>query len=421
MTPSMTTPTEPSPLLARISELAADMREVRRDLHRHPELAYGEHRTAAVVAKLLREWGIEVHEGIGKTGVVGVIVGGSGGKAIGLRADMDALPIQETSGAPHASVHAGVAHSCGHDGHMAMLLCAARYLSETRRFNGRVHLLFQPAEEGLAGARAMIEDGLFKRFPCTEVYALHNWPTLPAGTIATRAGPIMGASDRFTITVRGAGGHAALPHLASDTVLCAAQIVTGAHTLIARRIDPAATAVLSITRIQGGTSFNALPAEVQLSGTVRTFDPAVQDKLEATLREWVDLTAKAAGCSASLEYRRIYPATVNDPACAQHALDAAGALFGKALRVESPASTAEDFAFMLQQVPGAYIWVGSRKGESSPSLHHPSFDFNDEALPAGAALLASLAERGLGAGARRLARTRERQRSRTALAAQCES
>ena len=396
MSPSKST--QPSPLLARINELAADMSEVRRDLHRHPELAYVEKRTASVVAKLLREWGIEVHEGIGKTGVVGVIVGGGGapgGKAIGLRADMDALPIQETSGAPHASVNAGVAHSCGHDGHTAMLLCAARYLSETRRFNGRVHLLFQPAEEGLAGARAMIEDGLFKRFPCAEVYALHNWPTLPAGTIATRAGAIMGASDRFTITVRGVGGHAAMPHLTADAVLCAAQIVTGAHTLVARRIDPAETAVLSITRIQGGTSFNVLPAEVQLFGTVRTFDPAVQDKLEATLREWVDLAAKAAGCSASLEYRRIYPATVNDPACAQHALDAAGELFGEALRAQSPAATAEDFAFMLQQVPGAYIWVGSRKGESSPSLHHPSFDFNDEALPAGAALLASLAERRL--------------------------
>ena len=395
MSSSRSSPIPPSPLLTRINELAADMREVRRDLHRHPELAYEEKRTASVVAKLLREWGIEVHEGIGRTGVVGVISAGESRRAVGLRADMDALPIQETSGAAHASVNAGVAHSCGHDGHTAMLLCAARYLSETKRFNGRVHLLFQPAEEGLAGARAMIEDGLFERFPCAEVYGLHNWPTLPAGTIATRAGPIMGASDRFTITVRGAGGHAALPHLASDAVLCAAQIVTGAHTLIARRIDPVATAVLSITRIQGGTSFNALPAEVQLAGTVRTFDPAVQDKLEAMLREWVELTARAAGCSASVEYVRIYPATVNDPACAQHALDAAGALFGEALRVEAPAATAEDFAFMLQRVPGAYIWVGSRKGDRSPSLHHPAFDFNDEALPAGAALLASLAERRL--------------------------
>ena len=395
MTSSRPMPATPAVLLARINELAADMRQVRRDLHRHPELAYGEKRTASVVAKLLREWGIEVHEGIGKTGVVGVIASGETGKAIGLRADMDALPIQETSGAPHASVHPGVAHSCGHDGHTAMLLCAARYLAETRRFNGRVHLLFQPAEEGLAGARAMIEDVLFERFPCAEVYGLHNWPTLPAGTIATRGGAIMGASDRFTITVRGAGGHAAMPHLASDTVLCAAQIVTGAHTLIARRIDPTATAVLSITRIQGGSSHNALPAEVQLFGTVRTFDAAVQDRLEGILKEWVELTAKAAGCSASVDYIRIYPATVNDAACAQHALDAANALFGQSIRAESPAATAEDFAFMLQRVPGAYIWVGSRQGERSPSLHHPAFDFNDEALPAGAALLASLAERRL--------------------------
>jgi amidohydrolase len=396
----MTSPPAPTPsplLLSRIHELAEQMREVRHDLHRHPELAYGEKRTAALVAKLLREWGIEVHEGIGKTGLVGVIAAGRADRAIGLRADMDALPIHETSGAPYASVHPGVAHSCGHDGHTAMLLCAARYLAETRRFDGRVHLLFQPAEEGLAGAKAMIDDGLFERFPCAEVYALHNWPTLPAGTIATRAGPIMGASDRFTIKVRGTGGHAAMPHLAADTVLCAAQIVTGAHTLIARRIDPAATAVLSITRIEGGSSHNVLPPEVLLAGTVRTFDPAVQDRIEATLREWVDLTARAAGCSASLEYVRIYPATVNDAACAQHALDAAAALFGKALRVDSPTGTAEDFAFMLQRVPGAYVWVGSRKGESSPSLHHPAFDFNDEALPAGAALLASLAERRLAA------------------------
>jgi hippurate hydrolase len=397
MSPSNPAPTPPSSLLSRINELAGEMSAVRRDLHRHPELAYEENRTASVVAKTLRDWGIDVHEGIGKTGVVGVIAAGDSGRAIGLRADMDALPVQETSGAPHASVHAGVAHSCGHDGHMAMLLCAARYLAETRRFNGRVHLLFQPAEEGLAGAKAMIDDGLFERFPCAEVYALHNWPTLPAGTIATRAGAIMGASDRFTITVRGKGGHAAMPHLTTDAVLCAAQIVTGAHTLVARRIDPMATAVLSITRMEGGASYNVLPPEVRLYGTVRTFEPAVQDKLEATLREWADLTAKAAGCSASVEYRRIYPATVNDAACAQYALDAAGALFGQALRAESPAATAEDFAFMLQRVPGAYVWVGSRKGESSPPLHHPSFDFNDEALPAGAALLASLAERRLAA------------------------
>jgi hippurate hydrolase len=397
MNPLPPTAAERTVTLERMGELASDLARVRRDLHRHPELAFAEKRTAAVVAGLLRTWGIEVHEGIGRTGVVGVIASGRSDRAIGLRADMDALPIREMSGAPHASINDGVAHSCGHDGHMAMLLCAARYLAQTRQFDGRVHLLFQPAEEGQAGARAMIEDGLFDRFPCAEVYALHNWPMLPAGTVATRAGAIMAASDRFNITVRGAGGHAALPHLASDTVLCAAQMVTGAHTLVSRRIDPMATAVLSITRIEGGSSHNALPPQVELAGTVRTFDPAVQDKLESSLREWVEASARAGGCTASMEYVRVYPATVNDAACAGHALDAARALFGKALPVDAPAATAEDFAFMLQRVPGAYIWLGSGTGAGSLPLHHPAFDFNDEVLPSGAALLAALAERRLAA------------------------
>ena len=383
-------------MLSRITELSSDLRLVRQDLHRHPELAFQEKRTAALVASLLREWGIEVHEGIGGTGVVGVIAAGSRDRAIGLRADMDALPIRETSGAAHASVHDGIAHSCGHDGHTAMLLCAARYLAETRMFDGRVHLLFQPAEEGHAGARAMIEDGLFRRFPCAEVYALHNWPSLPAGTIATRPGAIMAAADKFEITVSGTGGHAGQPHLASDAILCAAQIITGAHTLVGRRIDPAANAVLSITRVEAGFTHNVLPREVRLAGTVRTFDPRVQEKLEALLRDWVGQAARAGGCSATMDYVRYYPATINDASCAQHALDAARALFGSALLADAPAATAEDFAFMLQQVPGAYIWLGSGTGEHGPSLHDPGFDFNDEVLPAGAALLATLAQRRLG-------------------------
>lgn len=383
-------------MLTQISLMTEELRSVRRDLHRHPELAYNEKRTAGVVAQLLRKWGIEVHEGIGRTGVVGVIAAGDSDNAIGLRADMDALPIREMSGAPHSSVNDGVAHSCGHDGHTVMLLGAARYLAQTRRFNGRVHLIFQPAEEGQAGARAMIDDGLFKRFPCAEVYALHNWPSLPAGTIATRPGPIMAAADTFTITVRGSGGHAAQPHLASDVILCAAQIVTGAHTLVSRRIDPANIAVLSITRIAGGTTHNAMPPEVQLMGTVRTFDAAVQDKLEAALRNWVEYAAKAGGCSASIEYVRNYPATINDAACAHHALDAARALFGNALLLESPAATSEDFSFLLQQVPGAYIWLGQGTGPTSPPLHDPAYDFNDDVMSVGATLLAALAERRLG-------------------------
>ena len=239
----------------------------------------------------------------------------------------------------------------------------------------------------------MIDDGLFRRFPCDEVYALHNWPGLPAGTIATRAGPIMAAADRVEITVRAAGGHAAQPQNSADAILCAAQIVTAAHTLVARRIDPNATAVLSITRIHGGHSHNVMPSEVTLTGTVRTFDSAVQDRIEEALRELVEGTARASGCSASLRYDRYYPATINDAGCVGHALEAAREIGGEAVRAEAPAFTSEDFAFMLQALPGAYVWLGQGSASRSTPLHHPGYDFNDEVLPLGAALLATLAER----------------------------
>ena len=382
-------------LLERMHELAPEMREIRQDIHRHPELAYEEKRTAAVVAQRLRAWGVAVHEGIGGTGVVGVLEAGSSARTVGLRADMDALPIHERSGLAYESVHQGRAHSCGHDGHTAMLLCAARYLAETRRFDGRIHFIFQPAEEGKAGARAMIEDGLFEKFPCAEVYALHNWPALPAGTVATRPGAIMAAADRVEITVRARGGHAAQPHLSPDAILCAAQIVAAAHTLVGRRLDPNATAVLSLTRISGGASHNVMPAEVSITGTVRTFDGAVQDRLENALRDVVEGTARASGCSATLEYHRYYPATINDAACAQHALEAARALLGTATLAEAPAFTSEDFAFMLNAVPGAYIWLGQGSAAKGAPLHTPGYDFHDEVLPVGAGLLASIAERRL--------------------------
>jgi amidohydrolase len=382
-------------MLAAMAELAEEMRATRHDIHSHPELGFNEWRTSALVAERLRAWGIPVHERIGKTGLVGVLTAGTSDRAIGLRADMDALPIHEATGAPHASIHQGISHGCGHDGHTAMLLCAARYLAETRKFNGRVHLIFQPAEEGLAGAQAMINDGLFERFPCAEIYALHNWPSLTAGTIATRPGPIMAAADRFEITVCGAGGHAAQPHLTSDTILCAAQIVTAANTLVARRIDPNATAVLSITCIHGGSAHNILPSEVKITGTVRTFDPAIQDKIEAALRELVEGTAKAAGCTTTVEYVRYYPATINDAECANHVLETSRALFGRAFVPDAPAATSEDFAFMLRKVPGAYVWLGQGSDDHAAPLHHPRYDFNDEVLTTGAALLAGLAERRL--------------------------
>jgi amidohydrolase len=382
-------------MLAAMAELAEEMRAIRHDIHCHPELGFNEWRTSALVAERLRAWGIPVHERIGKTGLVGVLTAGTSDRAIGLRADMDALPIHETTGAPHASIHQGISHSCGHDGHTAMLLCAARYLAETHKFNGRVHLIFQPAEEGQAGAQAMIDDGLFERFPCAEIYALHNWPSLTAGTIATRPGPIMAAADRFGITVRGMGGHAAQPHLTSDTILCAAQIVTGANTLVSRRIDPNATAVLSITCIHGGSAHNILPSEVKITGTVRTFDPVIQDRIEAALRELVEGTAKAAGCTTTVEYVRYYPATINDAECAKHVLETSRALFGRALVPDAPAATSEDFAFMLRKVPGAYVWLGQGSDDHAAPLHHPRYDFNDEVLTTGAALLAALAERRL--------------------------
>jgi amidohydrolase len=388
------------PMLETIAAFADEMRKLRHDLHRHPELAYREERTSALVAEHLRSWGIEVHERVGRTGVVGVLRAGTSPRAIGLRADLDALPIQEQTGAAHASIHAGVMHGCGHDGHTAMLLTAARYLAQTRRFDGHVHLIFQPAEEGQAGARAMIEDGLFRRFPCAEVYALHNWPSLPAGTVATRPGAIMAAADRFEITVSASGGHAAQPQLTADAILCAAQIVTGANTLVARRIAPHANAVLSVTRIQGGSSHNVLPAEVKMTGTVRTFDPAVQDRLEAALRDLVEGTAKAAGCAATIEYIRYYPATINDADCANHVLEASRALFGNALVPDAPAATSEDFAFMLREVPGAYVWLGQGSATHPAPLHDPRYDFNDDVLATGAALLAALAERRLAATAR---------------------
>src|ERR1700730_636132 len=382
-------------MLAPMAKLAEEMRAIRHDIHCHPELGFNEWRTSALVAERLRAWGIPVHERIGKTGLVGVLTAGTSDRAIGLRADMDALSIHESTGAPHASIHQGISHSCGHDGHTAMLLCAARYLAETRKFNGRVHLIFQPAEEGLAGAQAMIDDGLFERFPCAEIYALHNWPSLAAGTVATRPGPIMAAADPFDITVCGTGGHAAHPHLTSDTILCAAQIVTGANTLVARRIDPHAASVLSVTSIHGGTAHNNIPSQVRIIGTVRTFDPAVQDKIEAALRDLVEGTAKAAGCTATTEYVRYYPATINDAECVKHVLETSRALFGRALVPDTPAATSEDFAFMLRKVPGAYIWLGQGSDEHTASLHHPRYDFNDDVLGTGAALLAALAERRL--------------------------
>lgn len=353
---------------------------LRRDLHAHPELGFAEHRTADIVANFLAALDIEVHRGIGKTGVIGVLRSGSGGKTIGLRADMDALPMDDAGEQPWKSLHAGRCHACGHDGHTAMLLGAAEILSRDKNFNGTLVFIFQPAEEGQAGAQAMIDDGLFSRFPCDAVYALHNWPELPLGSAQTRAGAIMAAADRFDITVKGGGGHAAQPHLSPDTLLATGELIVQLNTLVARSVDPCEPALLTVTRVQGGFSHNMIPSEASITGTVRTFNPQVQDVIERRLREMTTHITAAHGLTADIRYRRYYPATVNSAAEAELALQAARNAGLNAAVAQKPALTSEDFSFMLRALPGAYLWLGS--AESRP-LHHPAYDFNDALIPYG--------------------------------------
>ncbi|MFY9350992.1 M20 aminoacylase family protein [Sphingobium sp.] len=383
--------------MSDLADLIEPLVAFRRDIHAHPELGFCEHRTAGRIAEQLRALGLEVHEGIGRTGVVGVLRNGESGRSIGLRADMDALPIDEQTNLPYASRTPGQFHGCGHDGHVAMLLGAAQHLARTRRFDGTVNFLFQPAEEGQGGAREMVREGLFDRFPCDRVFALHNWPDLPAGTIATRPGPIMGAADKFEIRLEGRGGHAAIPQDTPDAILAAAALVQQLNAIVSRRIAPTASAVLSITQIHGGHTHNVIPALVTVSGTVRTFDPAVQDRIEASVREIAAGVALAGEVTANVDYTRYYPATINDPQAAAEAL-AAAATVGEARIAPDPAFTSEDFAFMLQACQGAYIWLGQAKAPGSPPLHNPHYDFNDDVLELGVRLHVALVERHLGGG-----------------------
>jgi len=383
-----------------VADLLPDLVALRRDLHANPELAYEEHRTAGIVAQSLRVLGLAVEEGIGGTGVVGTLRGGQGTRSVALRADMDALPMVELGRSAHASRMQGKHHGCGHDGHTSMLIGAARQLARTA-VDGTVHFIFQPAEEGQAGARRMIEDGLFERFPCDSVYALHNWPDLPLGHAQTRPGPIMAAADRFDITVRGRGGHAAQPHHTPDAILAASQLVAQLHTIVSRRIDPNESAVLSVTRIEGGHSHNVLPAEVRITGTVRSFDAVSQDRIEAALRDTANGIAVGSGTQVQVDYRRYYPATINTPAEARLALDAAQAIGLEAAEAPRAAFTSEDFAFMLQRKPGAYLWLGQGRAGAGPDgeypLHHPCYDFNDDALPLGVRWFCEVARRALAA------------------------
>lgn len=384
--------------LAAILPHHEGLTEFRRDLHANPELGFEEHRTAALVAERLRGFGIEVHTGLGKTGVVGVVRGKGerSTRSVGLRADMDALPMVEENEFAHRSTRAELMHGCGHDGHVTILLGAARYLAETRNFDGTVYLIFQPGEEGFAGAKAMMEDGLFERFPADEVYALHNWPRLPAGTIGLNSGPMMAAADRVEITVSGKGGHGAHPHLIVDPVLAAAHIVTAAQSIVARNVAPLDNAVLSLCAIHAGNlnAFSVVPREAKLTGTVRTFRTDVQEVVEQRLTELVETTARAFGAEGRTLYERIYPATINHPAQARFAGDVAAQLVGEdnVIRDLAPSMGAEDFAFMLQEKPGCYVRLGQGGGPSSSFLHSSRYDFNDAVIPLGAAFFAALAE-----------------------------
>lgn len=383
------------PVVNRIAEFHADMTEWRRDLHANPELAFQEHRTADIVAAKLARWGVEVHRGLAGTGVVGTLRGqGHGNRAIGLRADMDALSITEATDLPYISRAPGTMHACGHDGHTTMLLGAARYLAETRNFDGTVHFIFQPAEEGKGGGRRMIEDGLFERFPVEAVYGLHNWPELPVGTIAVRNGPIMAAADQFTVAVSGQGAHAAMPHLGVDPVVVAAHIITAAQTLVSRGTDPADTAVVSVTMVNAGSAFNVIPGEVQLHGTVRTFRPETRDRIEAQLDRLATSIAAGFGATAQLTYNRNYPVTANSPAETEVAGRVAACVVGESGVVwnPNPSMAAEDFGFMLEARPGSYVWLGQGGVAEGRRLHNPRYDFNDEVLPIGASYWAMLVE-----------------------------
>ncbi len=378
-----------------------ELTALRRDLHAHPELAFKEQRTSDLVAQKLSGWGVEVHRGLATTGVVGAIRGraNTSGRAIGLRADMDCLPMHEMGQVPHRSRHEGRMHACGHDGHTTMLLGAARYLAETRSFDGTVYVIFQPAEEGGGGGRVMVEQGLFERFPVNEVYALHNWPPLAPGTIAVRPGAMMAATDEIQLTLRGKGGHGAMPHLAVDPVVATAHLITALQTIASRSVSPVDALVVSICSMQTSQvgAFNVIPDAVKLIGTVRTFQAATRDLAERRIREIATSVAQAFGATCEFQYTRGYPATVNSAREAEFAAQVGERIFGagNVLRDADPTMGGEDFSYMLQARPGAYVWLGQGGGPSGCFLHNSEYDFNDEVIPLGAGYLAALAEESL--------------------------
>lgn len=395
-------------LIDSILTQAASIAAVRRDIHAHPELCFEEVRTADLVASKLTEWGIPIHRGMGTTGVVGIVHGRDGGacgRAIGLRADMDALPMQEHNQFEHASRHVGKMHACGHDGHTAMLLAAAQHFARHREFDGTVYLIFQPAEEGGGGAREMIKDGLFERFPMDAVFGMHNWPGMPVGSFAASAGPVMASSNEFRITIRGKGAHAALPHNGIDPVPVACQMVQAFQTIITRNKKPVDAGVISVTMIHTGEATNVVPDSCEIQGTVRTFTLDVLDLIERRMREIAEHTCAAFGAGCEFEFRRNYPPTVNHPAETAFARQVLAEIVG-AQRVldQEPTMGAEDFAYMLQQRPGCYLFIANGDGDHRAmghgdgpcTLHNPNYDFNDDLIPLGATFWVRLTEQWLG-------------------------
>jgi amidohydrolase len=386
------------PVINRIAANADELTEWRRDIHAHPELGLNEHRTSELVAKKLESWGIEVTRGIARTGLVGTLRNGGSGRAIGIRADMDALPMEEANDFDHRSKTPGVMHACGHDGHTTMLLGAAKYLAETRNFDGTVHFIFQPAEESDGGGRMMVEEGLFDRFPCDMVFGAHNDTFLPVGTMTAVEGSVCAASDRFSIRITGRGGHAARPHKTIDPVVVGSHIVLALQSVVARRTDPLDSAVLSITQFHAGSAFNVIPEDALLTGTVRTLLPHVQDEIEQLMSQVAEATAAAHGARAEVSYHRGYPPVVNAADATERAALAAGKLLGEAqvIRERPPGMGGEDFSYMAQVVPGCFVRIGQANGaRGSTPVHHPAYDFNDEILPIGASFWATLVEQEL--------------------------
>lgn len=379
-----------------LAEICAEAVSWRHYLHQHPELAHKEWQTSDFVAAQLQSFGLKIHRGLAETGVVGTLSCGAGGATIGIRADMDALPITEKSGVPYASHHPGLMHACGHDGHVAIALAAARICTRFPDLNGTVHFIFQPAEENEGGGRRMVEEGLFELFPCDSIYALHNWPALPLGTCVARDGPMMAAFGTFEIAVLGRGCHGAMPHQGSDAILAGSQLVSALQSIVSRNVDPTHSAVVSVTQIHAGDTWNVIPDRCILRGTTRWFDEKVGLSIENRIRELAVAVAGGFSCEATLEYKRRMPATINTNVMAQEIRALVGRDLPELQVAEAaPSMGSDDFAFMLNTVPGCYIWLGAGTTEHSHGLHSPQYDFNDDALPHGVALWLALVRHAL--------------------------